>query len=166
MDDVQHFIRQNWISVAGYQWQILLYLSVLASSSLLLGGLLGWLGFYACIIVMIGIIFGIVVFLRLDTLSVTLVAAIHLYVDWYLGFHLIAPILAISLLLYYYLMRSPSHPWSFPRFYVIWIIFLIITIYPSIRGGLLMTYDAASFYPSDILGALLMYWLGSVVISN
>ncbi|GER85855.1 hypothetical protein KDW_00170 [Dictyobacter vulcani] len=29
-----------------------------------------------------------------------------------------------------------------------------------------MVYDAASFYPSDILGALLMYWLGMLVTQN
>lgn len=163
---MQHFIRRNWMFVAGYQWRLILYLSALVSSSLLLGGLLGWLGFYACIIVMMGIAFSIVVFLRLDTLSVTLVIAIHVYVDWYLGFHLVAPVLAIILLFYYYIMRCPSRPWSFPRFYVIWLVFLIVTIYPAIRGGLLMTYDAASYYPSDILGALLMYWLGTVVIPD
>jgi O-antigen/teichoic acid export membrane protein/O-antigen ligase len=160
------FVQRNWMSVTGYQRQAILGMSGLIGGSLLLGGLLGWAGFYACIMIMMGCVLGIAVVLRIDAFSVTLLAAIHLYVDWYLGLHLIAPGLAMILLLLYYLMRSPTHPWNFPRFPLLWIIFLVVTIYPSIRGGVLMTYDAASFYPSDILGAFLMYWLGIVVVSN
>jgi O-antigen ligase len=163
---MQRFRQRNWMLVTSYQRQAVIGMSGLGCGLLVCGGVLGWLGLSACIIVFVGIVLGMAVVWRLDALSVTLLAAIHLYADWYLGFHLIAPGLAIILLLSYYLMRSPMHPWFFPRFYLIWIIFLIVTIYPAISGGLLMMYDAASFYPSDIWGALSMYWLGNIAVSD
>ncbi|WP_216368930.1 O-antigen ligase family protein [Dictyobacter arantiisoli] len=110
------------------------------------------------------LVFTILVILRLDILTAMIVVVIHLYADWYLGLHLIAPLLAIMLLIAYYLTRSTRHPWVQLRCFWLWGLFLGFTIYPAIRGGLVMTYDAASFYPSDIMGALLMYWIGSLIV--
>jgi O-antigen ligase len=129
-----------------------------------LGGLGGWLGFFVSISVLVGLVFFLIMILRLDALVVTLIAGLHLYIDWYLGLHLVAPFLAIVFLVLCYLHRKQGHRWTIPRALWLWIIFLLITVYPAWRGGLWMMYDAASFYPSDILGALVMFWLGSIVV--
>ena len=162
---MKRFGQSNWMFVADY-WGYVVGMAGLICSMLLLGCLLGWFGIYSCVMMIVGITLGIVVFLRFDALAVTFIIAIHLYVDWYLGLHLIAPGLSIILLIAYYFMKPSLHSWIFPRFCWLWIVFLVLTIYPSIRGGLLMMYDAASFYPSDILGAFLMYWLGNIIVFN
>ncbi|GCE21021.1 O-antigen ligase family protein [Dictyobacter kobayashii] len=124
---------------------------------------LAWLGPLAFVVAGGGLLMGMVVALRLDALVVTLLAALHLYLDWYLGLHIVVPVLALALLLFFYLQRTGCHPWTQPRWLGLWGLFLVLTLYPAFQGGALMLYDAASFYPSDILGALLMYWLGLLV---
>ncbi|GHO84842.1 O-antigen ligase family protein [Dictyobacter formicarum] len=149
--------------VAVYQCGSAKLLLGLVGGMPIIGGLLVWLGPLAFAAVMGALLLGIVGALRLDALMVVLLVALHLYLDWYLGFHLVVPILAIVFLLLCYLLRSAQHPWTRPRGVGLWSIFLVLTLYPAFRGGSLMLYDAASFYPSDILGALLMYWLGLLV---
>lgn len=101
--------------------------------------------------------------LRFDALMVTALIAIHLFADWYLGLHLVAISLALVLLLAYYFGRCKQRPWAALRLPWLWLLFLVLTIYPAIHGGKLQLYDLASFYPSNIVGALLFYWLGSTV---
>jgi len=108
------------------------------------------------------LIFALIVLLRLDELTVTLIIAVHLYVDFYLGLHLVGIMMALVLLFVCYLGRSPSRPWIGIRPVWLWILFLVLTIYPAIKGGTRL-YDLASFYPSDILGAFLMFWLGRII---
>lgn len=105
----------------------------------------------------------VIVLLRFDALTVTALIAIHLFADWYLGLHLIAISLALVLLFAYYFGRSEQRPWAALRLPWLWVLFLALTIYPAIHGGKLQLYDLASFYPSNILGALLFYWLGSII---
>jgi O-antigen ligase len=109
--------------------------------------------------------FAIIVLLRLDELTVTLLIAIHLYIDFYLGLHLVGILMAIMLLFVYYFGRSTDHPWIGVRPVWLWIAFLVLTIYPAIEGGTRL-FDLASFYPSDILGAFLMFWLGSIIAKD
>lgn len=105
----------------------------------------------------------VIVLLRLDALTVVALTAVHLFADWYLGLHLVAISLALVLLFAYYFGRSEERPWAALRAPWLWILFLTLTIYPAIHGGKLQLYDLASFYPSNVLGALLFYWLGSIV---
>ncbi len=102
----------------------------------------------------------IIVLLRQDELAITLIIAVHLLVDWYLGLHLIGLVMALALLFAFYFGRSARHPWVGVRAGWLWILFLVLTIYPAIHGGKLMLYDLMSYYPSDIFGAFLFYWLG------
>ncbi|GCE06859.1 O-antigen ligase family protein [Dictyobacter aurantiacus] len=125
-----------------------------------IGGVLVWLGPLASVVALGMLALGMIAALRLDALLVVLLLALHLYLDWYLGLHLVVPVLAVAYLLLCYLLRSQRHPWMRLRGAGLWSAFLMLTLYPAFRGGSLMLYDAASFYPSDILGALLMYWLG------
>jgi O-antigen ligase len=45
-------------------------------------------------------------------------------------------------------------------------LFLALTIYPAIYGGQFMLYDLASYYPSDIFGAFLFFWLGCIIAKD
>ena len=145
---------------------LLLMMTTITMIALFIGGMLGTVGPYAFVITIGAMIVVIIMLLRQDELAVTVVIAVHLYFDWYLGLHLVALLLAFVLLLVFFLARSSQHPWVEPRALWLWGVFLLITIYPAIRGGVLMLYDAASYYPSNILGACMMFWLGIVVARN
>lgn len=162
---LKQWMCSQWFEHAG-GFGVVIGLVSMVCVALCLGGMLAWLGFNAFAIALGGMLFAMIVVLRWDSFAVTGLMGLHLYVDWYLGYHIFAPTLACVLLALFYLLRAPSHPWIYPRFLWLWFIFLLLTIYPALRGGLLMTYDAASFYPSDILGALLMYWLGNSIVRD
>jgi O-antigen ligase len=108
----------------------------------------------------------IIVLLRQDELAITLIIAVHLLVDWYLGLHLVALVMALALLFAFYFGRSSRHPWIEIRPLWLWILFLILTIYPTIHGGKFTLYDLMSYYPSDIFGAFLFYWLGCIIAKD
>lgn len=131
--------------------------------ALLIGGLAGKFGPHALIVILGALAMTIIVLLRWDAIAVTVIIAVHLYIDWYWGLHLVALLMGLVLLLFFFMARSSQYLWVKPRALWLWSVFLIITIYPAIRGGKFMLYDAASFYPSNIFGALLMFWLGSII---
>jgi len=106
-----------------------------------------------------------VVLLRMDELSVTLIIIAHLYIDWYLGLHLVAIVMAIVLLFVYYVGRSADHPWVEPRPLWLWALFLVLTIYPAINGGQFMLFDLSSFYPGDILGGAIDGLIAALLIT-
>lgn len=112
------------------------------------------------------LIMTIVVLLRCDELAVTLVIAVHLWIDWYLALHLIGILMALVLIIVYYFGRSGERPWVEARPLWLWILFLVLTIYPAINGGQFMLYDLASYYPSVIFGAFLMFWLGTIIAKD
>jgi O-antigen ligase len=107
----------------------------------------------------------ILIALRQDELVVTLVIAAHLYVDFYLGLRLGGVLIAFVLLAVFYLGRSTQMPWTRPRAFWLWVIFLIATIFPAIRGNLNL-YDTLTYYPSVIFGAFIMFWLGSLIVRD
>jgi O-antigen ligase len=143
------------------RWSLLIFCLVSIAGGLLVYGM-NWTGSYGWFSLWGGFLLICALLLRRYTLIVTAIVAIHLYVDYYLGLHLIAPLLAIGLLILLYLQRAQSIGWTRPAGLWLWLVFLFITIYPCWQGGQLMLYDAASFYPSDILGAFLLYWLGNI----
>lgn len=108
---------------------------------------------------------GLLLLLRLDELTMSVIVGVHIYVDWYLGLHLFGPLMAIIALIFFFLTRAPRYPWTpLPAFWL-WATFLLLTLYPAIRGAT-MLFDLASFYPSNMLGACLMFWLGVIVARN
>lgn len=130
--------------------------------ALLVGGGLGYTG-----IKIGGGIFGlflvaIVIILRQDELAAMLVIAVHLYVDWFGGLNVVAQFMALVFLLIFYLARSARSPWVEPRALWLWALFLGLCIFPAIRGAT-DYYNIILYYPNVILGALLMFWLGTVV---
>jgi len=133
--------------------------------ALLLGGVLGTLDASWEAYVVGSIIMVVVVVLRQDELAVTMIVATHLYVDWYLGLHLVALLMALIVLLMFFLMRSSTHPWVGPGSLWLWALFLILPISPAIRGAITL-YDTATYYPGNVLGAFMLYWLGVVIARN
>ena len=130
--------------------------------ALTLGGVLGTLDVSVSIFVVVGIVMTLVVVLRQNEIAVVLIAMGHLYIDWYLGLHLVALVMALFLLFALYVMRSASHPWVAPSTLWLWAVFLILSIFPAVRGALTL-YDAANFYPGNVFGAFIMYWLGIII---
>lgn len=108
---------------------------------------------------------GIVLLLRQDELAAVSVIAASLCIDWYLGTHIGSLLMALGLLCIFHLTRSERHPWAEPGAIWLWFLFLTLTIYPTIRGALLL-YDFFLYYPGIILGAFLMFWLGTVIARN
>jgi O-antigen ligase len=108
----------------------------------------------------------IIMLLRWDELTVVLVIAVHILLDWYLGLRLISVLMGLVLLFACYFGRSANHPWVKPRPIWLWGLFLILTIYPAISGGSLRLYDADTFYPSLVFSAFMMFWLGNIIAKD
>lgn len=108
------------------------------------------------------IVFAILLVVRQDQVAAIVIVAIHLYIDWYVGLSLVAHVLAVALLVIFFLARSPRYPWAEPRVLWLWVVFLAITVSPAIRGALTPR-DTLNYYPNIILGALIMFWLGTAI---
>lgn len=108
---------------------------------------------------------GIIALLRYDELMLALIIAVRVLADWYLGYRLIALLMAIIYLVVCYFGRSTDRPWVKPRMVWLWVVFLLLTIYPAVKGALDL-YDADTYYPSFVLSAFIMFWLGNIVARN
>lgn len=104
----------------------------------------------------------LILLLRQYELAVVLVLTVSLYVDWYLDYRVGALILSLVLLVVLFLDRSPQRPWTEPRAWWLWALFLGLSIFPAIRGALTV-HDLVLYYPSVIFGALIMFWLGLLI---
>jgi O-antigen ligase len=151
---------------AGYKGGVFLFYGPLPIVGIILAALVGLVLGILNSVIILGIlsilVVVILIVLRLDELAVTLVIAAHLYVDFYLGLRLGGVLMAFVLLVAFYLGRSTQKSWTRPRALWLWIIFLIATILPAIRGNLNL-YDTLTYYPSVIFGAFIMFWLGSLI---
>lgn len=117
-------------------------------------------------IVATGAIFMVfIIIFRCDELIVALIIAVWILVDCYLAFRVVSLLMELVMLSVCYLGRSEKHPWVGPRAIWLWILFLILTIYPAIKGALDL-YDADTFYPSLIFSAFMMFWLGNIVAKD
>src|SRR5260221_4517458 len=130
--------------------------------SLLLGGRLGILGIYAGIGLIGVVIMADLLLLRQNELAVLLVIAVQLYVDWFWGLHIVSVTMALALLAIFFLARSPQHPWARPRVLWLWALYLALALFPAIRGAT-NAYDTAFYYPNIVFGALILFWLGTVI---
>jgi O-antigen ligase len=131
--------------------------------ALLLGGELSeGLGLLVGVAIIGAIIMAIVIALRQDELAATLVIAVQVYVDFYLGKHIVSVIMTLALLVIFFFARSRRHPWVEPRAIWLWVLFLALAIFPAIRGATRVI-DAAFYFPNIFLGAFLIFWLGTVI---
>jgi O-antigen ligase len=133
--------------------------------AVVLGGLLGILNTDGAALV-VGMALLLFVFaLGQYELAVTMIVAIHIYVDWYLGLALVAPAIVVGLLLLLFVTRSPQNPWTTPRVLWLWGLFLLLTLYPAIQGAQ-QRYDLAFYWPNIVFAPLVMFWLGMLIAKN
>ncbi len=102
--------------------------------------------------------------LRHDELAATLIIAVHLYVDWYLGLAFSAQLLTLGLLFLLFLRRSSLRPWVKPRALWLWILFLVLAIIPATYNSNLR--DSIYYYFNVIFNPLLLFWLGLAVAQD
>jgi O-antigen ligase len=133
-----------------------------AGIAILLTGKFGHPGIYAVGGLIVISFIAILIILRQDQLAAVSLIGVHLYIDFYVGLYIVAQLLALALLVIFFLERSPRYPWVEPRALWLWVLFLGLCISPAIRGATDL-YDAALYYPNVILGALIMFWLGTVI---
>ena len=126
---------------------------------------IGVLGLYAWAILLGTPLMLMVVLLRAYELAAIIVILLHIYVDWYLGLLLPALIVTLVLLLLFFLLRDVQCPWQKPDMLWLWTVLLVLAIYPAVVG-VLRPYDAVFYYPNIIVGALLSFWLGTVVVKD
>jgi len=127
----------------------------------LLGNLLGVPGFYIWGAVIGAIIMAIVIALRQDELAAILVIAIHIYIDWYWGLEFVAQLMEFALLLIFFLGRSPRSPWAEPRAFWLWVLLIVLAIFPATRGMFLI--DTINYYCNIFFGSLTIFWLGLLI---
>ncbi|RAQ95003.1 O-antigen ligase family protein [Thermogemmatispora tikiterensis] len=101
----------------------------------------------------------LLLYLRCDEILAVAVALIHLYLDFYMSLIATAQLLALVLLLVFFLGRSQQRPWAEPRPLWLWLLFLGLTFFPSLRGATNLD-DALFYYPNVIAGSFLFFWLG------
>src|SRR5712692_1948585 len=143
--------------------------SILAlPAALFLGVAMGTVGPVYSAVVAGTFIMVIVVLLRLDEFTVTLIVAVHILVDTYLGLDVyqVAMLMALVLLFVCYFGRSADHPWTRPRSSWLWILFLILNIYPTINGGAFSLRNAIAFYLNIVLSTFIMFWLGNIIAKD
>lgn len=140
---------------------LLLAMPVLAIVGLLMGKL-AW-----PVTMSLGAMLFLIVLLMVgqDELIAALILLAHLYVDWYLGYSVVAQLAAIALIVLFFLLRSPRRPWATPRVLWLWLILMLLAISPSIRG-ITSIHDALYYYPNVLGGGLIMLWLGTLVGRN
>ena len=138
------------------------FFCIVVTTALLVGGIPNLLGVYSWILIIGALFMAILLLLRQDAVALMIVMVVHLYVDWYLALHLVGLIMIPLLLVTFFLAQSARYPWVQPRSLWLWLLFLMLAIEPAIRGALTL-FDTATFYPSNIIGAFLIFWLGAVI---
>jgi len=131
--------------------------------AVLLGGVLGTLDTSTAAFIIGALLFLIVLVLRQYELAVAMILVAHIYIDWFVGREIVGTTVAVGLLFLLFIVRSHEHPWVTPRAMWLWVLFLIITIPPTIQGSHGSPYNFAYYYPNTIFGALVMFWLGLLV---
>lgn len=129
--------------------------------ALLLGGMLATLSPVVGAFVIGSLGLAVIIALRQDELAVTAVMVIRLYVDWYLGLALVAQVVTIILLAIFFLSRTPQRPWAEPHALWLWILLLVVALFPALRGVTLL--DEIYYYSNVVFSALIIFWLGTVV---
>lgn len=97
-------------------------------------------------------------------LAAAFCVVVEVYVDWYLGTRYIALGLILVLLLVYYRNRSPQRIWVFPRMQGLWLLLLLLAVFPALRGYTLS--EGPTYYLTILLAAFLAFWLGNVLAQN
>ena len=106
-------------------------LSTLVVIALLFGIVLGVFGSSVLIVVIGAMLLAIIIIARQNELAATIIIAVHLYVDWYLGLAFVAQVMTVLLLLALYVAKSVRYPWEEPRASWLWILFIVLGVFPA-----------------------------------
>ncbi len=136
-------------------------LSTVVVIALLFGIVIGVFGSSALIVVIGAMLLVIIIIARQNELAATIIIAVHLYADWYLGLAFVAQIITVLLLLALYIAKSIQYPWEEPRNSWLWILFIVLGIFPATHG--IDSLDSAYYYFNVIFSSLIMFWLGLVL---
>jgi O-antigen ligase len=142
---------------------------IVVALGLLLGIAMGVISStYAFAMVMGACAMVILIWLRQNAFTVALIVAMHILVDTYLnlGIYQIALLMALILLFVCYIERSTDHPWTGPRLIWLWILFLVLNIYPTINGGAFSLTNAIASYLNLIFSAFIIFWLGNIIAKD
>ncbi len=159
-------IPRWWETIREHLAPSLIFLILAFSAALFLGTSIGAFNIVYGLAVVGVLIIAIILQLRWDELMVMLIITVHILVDWYLALRLVSLLIELALLLICYFGRSADHPWVKPRSIWLWVLFLILNIYPAIKGGSYSLYDADNFYPGVVFGAFIMFWLGNIIAKD
>jgi O-antigen ligase len=116
---------------------------------------------YILVAVAGALVMTVIIIIRQNQLALTIIMAVHVYIDWYMGFYFVAPVMALALLVIFFLARSPKHPWIEPPALWLWLLFLAVPIFSITRG--LNLHDSEAYYITIIFSALIIFWLGLIV---
>src|SRR5438552_1335139 len=97
----------RWIVKSASQ----LFIIVTILITLIVGVVLGLFGPYVWAAVIVSMIMALLIILRQDEVATALIVAIHLNVDWYVGFRVISLVMVLALLYAFYIDQSSLHPW-------------------------------------------------------
>src|SRR2546425_1498702 len=131
-----------WESIREAFTSLSIFAILALSAALFLGVAIGAFDWIYGVAVAGALVFAIIVLFRWDELTVTLIIAVHVVIDWYLSLRLVSVLMALVLLFACYFGQSVHHPWVKPRPLWLWGLFLVLTIYPAVIGGSFRLYDA------------------------
>ena len=100
----------------------------------------------------------LILLLRLNELAATAIIAINIIVDLYLALYFVSLIMALATLLILFLARSPRYPWIAPRALWLWVLFLLLAIFPATQT--IVPFDGIQYYLKIFLAAFIIFWLG------
>jgi O-antigen ligase len=111
------------------------------------------------------LIVAIMVVLRLDELILTLIVAIQILVESYLGYavYQISLLMGLVLLVACYFGRSAKRPWTEPRWLWLWLMFLAWNIVPTLKGGSFSLTNSIGYYLEVVVSSLIGFWLGNLI---
>lgn len=113
-------------------------------------------------ITLVGILItALILLLRLNELAATAVIAINIVVDLYFSLFFVSLIMALVILLIFFLGRSSRYPWVAPRALWLWALFLVLAIFPATQT--IIPFDGIQYYLRDFLAAFIIFWLGTVI---
>jgi O-antigen ligase len=143
----------------------LIFLILTIAATFLLGVAIGTVNTTYAIVVVGALVTVLILLLRIDELIAALIIAAHILIDAYLGFatYQIALLMALLLLLVCYFGRSVDHPWSRPRWVWLWLVFLMLNIIPTLKGGAFDLTNSIGYYLEVVFSPFIMFWLGNIL---
>lgn len=104
------------------------------------------------------LLIALIMVLRQNELAVTIIIVSSITVDLYLGLYFVSLLIAFALLFAFYLERFP---WIQPPALWVWVLFLVLAIFPAIRG--VTFFDSMQYYVRVFLSAFILFWIGTLL---